>query len=141
MKFRDYFSLKNIIFAVIVIALMLGFAMRQASNTVKVKFGDTSVAITSSKYNMTIAYEDIVSVELADMADPGEMGSDGYDDEILRAGNWTNETWGEYHICAYLETSKCVVIEVEDGRTLVFSKKNDKTTTELYETLLTYLPE
>lgn len=141
MKFRDYFSPKNIIFAAVVIALMLGFAMRQASNTVKVKFGDTSVAITSSKYNMTISYEDIVSVELADMADPGEKGPDGYDDEILRAGDWTNDAWGEYYICAYLETSKCVVIEVEDGRTMVFSKKNDKTTAELYETLLTYLPE
>ena len=140
MKFRDYFSLKHILFGVLLIALMMVFAYCQAGSTVDVYFADTNVQVTSDKYSMTIHYEDIVSVTLEDLADAGTELADTYDNDILRAGKWENDAWGEHHICAYLGTTKCVVVKVSDGRTLVFSKKSDAKTTELYEQLLTYLP-
>lgn len=139
MKFRDYFSLKHILFAIGLIALMLLFAIRQSNNTVKVSFNRDMVDVTSAKYSMSIRYEDIVSARLTDLAEDGERIDYCYDDGTLRAGIWHNDTWGDYIIVADLDTSKCIYIEIEDGRVLVFSRKNDKTTKEDFETLQTYL--
>ncbi len=139
MKFRDYFSLKHILFAVGLIALMLFFAIRQSNNTVKVYFSEEMVEVTSAKYSMSIRYEDIVSAQLTDLAEDGERIDYCYDDSTLRAGIWHNDTWGDYIIVADLDTSNCILIEIEDGRTLVFSRKNDKTTIEDFETLQSYL--
>lgn len=137
MKFRDYFSVKHIIFAVVLMALMLGFAVRQSNNVVKVSFSDEAVKVTATKYSMTIAYADIESVQLmAWPEDLGEKVTDGYDDDIVRYGTWKNEAWGEYTVCADPDTSKCIVVHINDGRTLVFSRKDDATTKEIYETLL-----
>ena len=95
--------------------------------------------VISSKYSLTIQYADIVSAELADLAEAGEEIRDSYDDEILRAGVWRNDTWGEYIICADLDTTNCIVVTINDGRTMVFSRKNEATNAELYQTLQTYL--
>jgi len=139
MKFRDYFSLKHILFAIGLIALMLFFAFRQSNNTVKVNFGDTSVSVSSAKYSMSILYSDIRSAQLTNLAEAGEEVADSFDDDILRAGEWHNDTWGDYIIVADLDTSNCVLLTLYDGRTLVFSRKNDKATIEDFETLQSYL--
>ena len=139
MKFRDYFSLKHILFAISLIAVMMFFAVRQSNNMVKVYFEDTQMEVVSSKYSMAIPYDIIASAELADLAEPGEKVESGWDDDLLRSGKWVNDTWGEYYICADLDTSNCIVMELNDGRIFVISRKNDKTTAEIYETLLTYL--
>jgi hypothetical protein len=139
MKFRDYFSLKHILFAVVLMAIMLFFAIRQSNNTVKVYFEDTNVQVTSSKYSMTIQYADILSAELVPVEAAGEKIADTYDDDILRAGTWRNAVWGEYSICADLDTTNCIVLTIDGGRTLVFSRKNDETTAEIFQTLQTYL--
>ena len=140
MKFRDYFSVKHILFAVVLMALMLLFAVRQSNNTVKVYFDQQTVDVTSAKYSMSIQYSDIVSAELVALPEAGEKVADGYDDDILRAGVWKNDTLGEYIIVADLDVDTCILIQIQDGRTLIFSRKNLKATTEDYNTLLTYLP-
>ena len=140
MKFRDIFSPKHIIFAVVIIALMLGFAVVQSNNTVKATFEDDLIYVRSSKFNMTIAYEDIDSVTLETLGDPGEKANeDAWDDDIVRYGDWINDAWGEYTACIDPDTSNCVVVHLTDGRTLVFSRKNDSTNEEIYNKLLTYI--
>jgi len=139
MRFRDYFSLKHIIFALVLIILMLFFAVRQSNNTVKVSFGDTSLSVTSAKYTMSILYSDIADAQLTELAEPGEEVADSYDDDILRSGEWRNDAWGNYIIVVDLDVDTCILLELNDGRTLVFSRKNDKTTIEDFETLQSYL--
>ena len=139
MKFRDIFDLKQIIFAVVLMGIMLLFAVNQSNNTVKIKFQDEAVRITSSEYNMEIEYDEVAAVSLEALAEPGEKLENGYDNEILRSGKWENETWGEYYICVDLDVSNCIVVTLEDGRTMVFSRKSDKETTELYNELQTYV--
>ena len=139
MRFKDYFSIKHMLFAVVLFAVLIPFAIRDSNNQVKVYFDDTSVSTRSNKYSMSIRYDEIERIELVALADPGEKVSDGYDDDILRAGMWNNETWGEYHITADLDTSNCVVIHLKDGRIFVFSSKNDETTAEHFATLQSHL--
>lgn len=139
MKFRDYFSLKHILFAVVLFAVLIPFAIRDSNNQVKVRFDDENIYTVSNKYTLTIPYADIASAELVPLAEPGEKVQDGYDDDILRAGIWRNDTWGEYYITADLDTDQCVLITLRDGRLFVFSHKNNATTAEDFETLQTYL--
>ena len=139
MKFKDYFSLKHFLFAVVLFALLIPFAIKDSNNAVKVSFDDTSIHTTSNKYTMTVRYDEILSAELADLAEAGEKVRDGYDDDILRSGMWKNDTWGEYHITADLDCTNCVVMQLTDGRLFVFSRKDNATTEELYQTLQAHL--
>ena len=139
MKFRDYFSVKHILFAIALMALMLLFAVRQSNTTVKVYFGQEAVDVTSAKYTMSIRYEDIASAELATLAEAGEKVADGYDDDILRAGVWHNDAWGEYIIVADLDATNCIKLDLNDGRILVFSRKNNDSTAEDFVELQSYL--
>lgn len=141
MKFRDYFSLKHILFAVAIFAILIPFAIRDSNNQVKVSYDDTNVYANSNKYNLTIPYEDIASVELTDLAAPGEKVSDGYDDDILRAGMWKNDTWGEYYVTADLDTTNCVLITLKDGRLFVISTKDNTATEEVYTTIASKLSQ
>lgn len=140
MRFKDYFSLKHILFAVVLMALMIGFAVRQSENMVKVYFEDAEVQVVSSRFSMAIPYDMIDSADLAELAEPGEKISNGYDDDIIRSGLWKNDTWGEYNIVADLDATNCITVRLTDGRIFVFNRKDNAETFRIYETLLTYLP-
>ena len=139
MKFKDYFSLKHILFAVVLFAILVPFAIRDSNNQVKVSFDDTTIYTTSNRYNMSVTYAQIESIELVPLAEAGEKIEDGYDDDILRAGKWKNDTWGEYYITADLDTNNCVVMHLTDGRIFVFSSKDDETTQQHFDTLNSHL--
>ena len=141
MKFRDYFSLKHILFAVFLFAILIPIAMWDSGTQINVYFQETGMNITSDKYSMNVQFEQITSAELAPLADAGEKVEDGYDNDIIRCGVWENDTWGEYYANIDPDTSNCVVLTLDDGRTFVFSCKDDKKTAELYDKLLTYLPQ
>ena len=140
MKFRDYFSLKQILFALLLFALLIPIAMWDSETQIKVSFDETSVYVNSDRLGMTIGYDLIQSAELAPMGDPGEKAeADAFDNGIIRTGLWTNDAWGEYNICADLDTGVCVVAHLHDGRIFVFSQKDDATTEEVFNTLLSHL--
>ena len=140
MKFRDYFSLKHILFAAALLLIMMLFAIRQSNNMVKVYFEDTQLEIVSSKYTMTVGYDEILSAELVTAPDPGEKrDEDAWDDDLIRTGNWKNEAWGEYCVCADLDPTNCIVLHLDDGSTYVFSRKSNATNQELYEKLQEHL--
>lgn len=144
MKFWKSFSkravLKQLFFGLFLFAILIPIAIWDSNTQVKVSFDAEAVYVGSDKYSMNIHYADITSAELVPLEEPGEKVKDGYDNDILRAGVWINEAWGEYIIVADLDATTCILLKLEDGRTLVFNKKNDKATAEVYETLLTYLP-
>ena len=139
MRFKDYFSLKHILFAVVLFAVLLPFAVRDSNKQVKVSFDNTTVYTSSNRYSLSVDYSQIESAQLVPLAEAGQKVEDGYDDDILRAGKWQNGTWGEYYITADLDTTNCVAICLKDGRLFVFSSKDDATTASLYEELLTHL--
>jgi len=139
MKFKDFFVPKQIILAILLFAILIPIALWDSNTQVRVSFDDANIHINSDRYNMTVGYDQITSAELAALADPGEKVADGFDDDIIRTGVWTNDTWGEYYITADLDTSTCVVLHLDDGRTFVFSSKDDETTAQHFETLQSYL--
>ncbi len=142
MNFRDLFSkrsIRQLLFVVVLFALLIPMAIWDSNTQIKVNFYDTSLNIRSEKYNMSVAYEEIASAELAELAEPGQRIADCFDNDIIRVGQWQNEIWGTYNICVDLDTSSCIVLHLTDGRIFVFSCKNDKSTAECFDELQTYL--
>ena len=141
MKFRDYFSVKHILFAVFIFIVMIPFVIMQSNNTVKVNVNELQVLVRSSRYQMLVDYENIDSIELAPLAEAGEkLSEDSYDDNIVRYGDWTNTTWGAYTVCADLDVDNCIVLHLEDGRIFVFNRKDVAETESIYQQLLAKLP-
>ena len=136
MRFRDYFSVKHILFATVLMGLMIFFAFRQSNNTVKVYFEQDQVVATSAKYSLGMPYDQIASAELKELPFEGDRVASAYDDETLRAGIWNNDTWGEYYIVADLDAKNCIVVTLDDGRIFVFSRKDNATTEADYQTLM-----
>ena len=144
MKFWKSFSKKAVIrqffFVLALFALLIPIALWDSGTQVKVRFYEDEVNVKSDRYTMTVRYDQIAGAALEDLADPGEKILDGFDNDIVVTGTWRNEAWGEYSINADPDTSNCVVMTLTDGRIFVFSCKNDEKTEELYNTLLSYLP-
>ena len=143
MKFWQSFSKKSIIrqllFGLFLFAVMIPIAILDSNTQVSVKFYDTSVYIKSDKYTMDIPYDIIEEARLEPLPEPGERIDYSFDNDVLRAGVWNNDTWGEYHIAADLDAGNCIAAYLNDGRIFVFSSKNNEKTEKLYQDLLTHL--
>ena len=143
MKFWQSFSkkavLKQLGFALFIFAILIPLSFWDSGRQVRVSFDDDGIFVKSKKYSMSVSYHQIASAELSKLAEPGEKLQDGFDNDILRAGMWHNDVWGEYYITADLDTSNCVVLHLDDGRIFVFSCKDDETTASYYTQLLPYL--
>ena len=137
-KFWKLVSRKDLVFGILLFAVVIAMTVFETYNKVKVDFSDTAVDIRTGKYSMNIPYEMVESVELTALPDAGQV-MDGADDMAARTGLWENETWGEYYICADLNSPICIVAHLEDGRTFVFSRRNEEETTRIYEMFLDQL--
>ena len=131
--------LKQLIFVLLLFALLFPIAIWDSNTQVKVAFSDTEVSIKTDRYNMSVGYDLIATAELTDLAEPGRDIEDCKDNEIIRTGKWENDVWGEYYINADLDATNCIVLHLTDGRIFVFSCKDNAKTEELYNTLLTHL--
>ena len=145
MNFWKSFSkkavLRQFLFVLALFALLIPTAIWDSGTQVKATFNTDSLRVKSDRYTMTVSYDLIQTARLDELGDPGEKVLDGFDNDIVRTGTWHNNAWGEYSVNADPDTSICVVMELTDGRTFVFSCKDDEKTAEIYQTLLTYLPQ
>ena len=138
---KDYWkmiSVKDFGFGVLIFALVITISLLQPSNKVLVEFEDTSVNVKSAKYTMNIPYSMVDTIELVQKPDMGII-VDGHDDMILQTGIWSNDTWGEYHVCSEIVTDNCIVIHLNDGRTFVISRRNNEETAAVYEEFSAHL--
>ena len=143
MNFWKSFSKKSVLrqlcFVIVLFMLLIPVALWDSDTQIKVSFDAESVFIKSDEYNMTIGYDEIASAELTALAEPGEELEDTVDNDIIRTGKWSNDTWGEYYINADLDTTDCIVATLKDGRIFVFSRKDNEATAKDYETLQSHL--
>lgn len=137
-KIKMLVPLKHVVFVLVLMAAMLAIAFYDSAEDIKVTIEPESVTIKATGYTMNIPYEMIESMELADMPKEGTIIS-GKDDLVVRYGNWENEAWGEYFICADLDATKCIVAHLDDGRVFVFSRKSNQETETIFENLQPYV--
>ena len=137
-KIKMLVPLKHVMFILFLTAAMLAIAFYDSAEDIKVTIEPESVTIKATGYTMNIPYEMIETMELVDMPDGGSVIC-GKDDLVVRYGNWENEAWGEYFICADLDATKCIVAHLDDGRIFVFSRKSNTETETIFKGLLPYV--
>ena len=133
--------LKQFLFVLALFVLLIPVAIWDSNTQVKISYYDEEMYAKSDRYSLSVPYDMIEQVELTPLAELGEEVADGWEDDIIRTGNWKNETWGEYFIVADMDADNCVLITLIDGRKFVISRKDNTATEEIYSTLLTKLPE
>lgn len=138
-KFWKLVSRKDLVFGIVLFAVVIGMGLMDASNKIEVTFQENSLDVVSKRYSMNIPYDMIRSVALTEGVEPGTV-IDGFDDMSIRTGEWENEAWGQYVVCAVPEISM-IAVTLEDDRMFVFNRLDDETTKQLYETLLLRLEE
>lgn len=137
-KLKSLFSVKDMLFTVVLFGLIIGIACCKADTQVQVTFSDTAVDVVSARYAMNIPYELVERIQLVEY-DKDDTLVKGTGDISLHTGTWTNAVWGEYFACVDLGAKLCIKAELQDGRLFVFSRKSDQETTAVFETFQTYL--
>ena len=130
-------SKRDMIFISIILLVMLAFLFLDSSVDILVNYDEEMLYVTSPRLNMDIRNADVVSVELADMPDLGEM-VEGYAHETYCTGVWKNEDWGEYDLCVLPGLPQCIKVELSSGRIMVFTCSTEAKTAELYESYTSY---
>ena len=136
-NFWNYISKKDLIFGLIILVLVIVMSFKP-SNKVRFYFEEDSVDIKTTKYSMNIPYDMVESVEIGQLDKDDEIIK-GKGDIALRTGHCLNKDWGEYYGIIDLQTSKCVLIRLNDGRLFVYSHKSDEKVQQDCEMLLSHL--
>ena len=137
-KLKSLFRWRDVIFAVVLMSITLMFAFCNAQTMMDVTFGETALDVTSKRYSMNVPYEMVESIEIADLDQDDEIIT-GKGDITMRTGHCTNKDWGEYYCVLDLQTSKCILIRLNDGRIFAFSHKSDEKVQEDFNTFQRYL--
>jgi len=137
-KLKALFRWRDVIFAVFLMGLMLIFAFCNAESMMDVTFGETSLDVVSKRYSMNIPYDMVEYIEIGDVDQEDEIIT-GKGDIAMRTGHCRNKDWGEYYGVIDLQTSKCIIIHLNDGRIFAFSHKSDEKVQSDFETLQSYL--
>lgn len=132
-KLKALFRWRDVLFALFLMGITLIFAFCSAENMMDVTFGETSVDVTSKRYSMNIPYDMVESIEIGNVDLDDEIIT-GKGDIAMRTGHCTNKDWGEYYCVLDLQTSKCILIHLNDGRLFVFSHKSDEKVRSDFET-------
>ena len=137
-KLKYLFKWRDLAFTALLFALILTVAFCRAEDMIKVTFDEGALNVVTNRYSMNIPYEMIESVEVGDL-DKNDEIIQGKGDIALRTGHCLNKDWGEYYGVIDLQTSKAVLIRLNDGRLFVFSHQSDEKVQEDARTLQSYL--
>ena len=137
-KLKYLFKWRDLAFTVLLFTLILTVAFCRAEDMIQVNFGEDALDVTTNRYSMNVPYEMIESVEVG-VLDKDDEIIEGKGDIALRTGHCTNKDWGEYYCVLDLQTSKCILIHLNDGRIFAFSHMSDEKVQEDFNTFQRYL--
>ena len=137
-KLKYLFKWRDLAFTVLLFALILTVAFCRAEGMIQVAFGEEALDVVTNRYSMNVPYEMVESVEIG-VLDKDDEIIEGKGDIALRTGHCTNKDWGEYYCVLDLQTSKCILIHLNDGRIFAFSHKSDEKVQEDFNTFQSHL--
>ena len=137
-KLKYLFKWRDLLFAVLLFTLILTVAFCRAEDMITVNYGEKAVDVMTNRYSLNIPYDMIESVQIGDVDEDDEIIK-GKGDIALLTGHCVNKVWGEYYGIIDRQTSKCVLIRLNDGRLFVYSHQSDEKVQQDYENLLSRL--
>lgn len=137
-KLKQLFSLKDMLFTLLLFTIIIGIAFCKGENLMNLTFGEDAVDIVSSKYSMNIPYDMVGSIELAEIDDDDKLVN-GVADIAIRTGTWSNAELGEYSACVDLQGTTCIIVRLNDGRIFIFNDSGDEKTAEAFAQFQSHL--
>lgn len=119
-KVASAVSIRDMIFIFLILAVMLTFVLQDTSVDIFIHYDEDMLYVTSPRLNMDIPHADVVSAQLTDLPAFGVL-VDGFEHTDYCTGIWKNDLWGEYDLCVLPNIEKCIVIQLKNGRTMVFN--------------------
>lgn len=123
---------KNLALVILILALVLFYVFSGGSVGISLDFGENELTISASNYDWIIPYNQIESLELTGLPDPGTV-IDGSEKRNLCCGTWKNNTFGEYTLCADPRIEACIVIRMKSGDVYVINYENSDSTEQLHQ--------
>ncbi len=115
----------------ILAALVIGLIAINVIGDVTIQYGEDAFTVqTIGGSNLTVAYEDIDSVEYRDEFDIG-LKTSGFGSLKLCLGTFENDEFGYYACYVYNGCSSCVVLQVK-GEALVINGSDEEQTQAIY---------
>lgn len=126
--------LKYLLYAAIFIAAVYLITVLFGDFQTSVKFGkDDALTLTGPrKTSVTVAYDDIESIELITLADPGEK-VDGGSSRSYCWGTWKNEEYGVYQLFISKKTPAAILVKTNAGEIIIFNQGDTATTENTYK--------
>lgn len=100
------------------------------SPSIALDFGESSFIASVADYDVTVPYEQIISLELIEIPELGSPESGG-EQRGFRYGTWRSEAWGSYAQCTTKQADICILIGLKDGGRFLLSIEGDAATREL----------
>lgn len=130
----------RILLTVLLIATLLIIFWGQGSKQVLLEFQDHSMILSAPEeesFRLSIAYTDIFHMELLSEFDFGNCIS-GTDLEDHKNGHWTNDAFGDYTLCIYVDIPAYILLDTVEG-TVVFNYESSDTTQQLFHALAEHI--
>lgn len=137
-KMKSLFSVKDLVFTLLLFAIIISIAFCKAETLIDITFGDEAVDVVSPQFTMNIPYNIVESIEMAEISEEDDMVR-GTADIAIRTGVWNSDVWGEYSACVDLQGTECIVVHLNDGRIFVFSDSGDAKTAEAFAQFQSHL--
>ena len=128
---RKYTNMLIILAIMIVVSLV---SCLHQNHVVGFDWTENSMRVTDpGGASSTIVYEDITALELEERPNFGTCIDGGQTSSWLY-GDWENEVWGQYTLCASTAPNLCIVIHTA-GHVYVLSYESDEITSALYDSI------
>lgn len=122
---------KNILFLVVVLVIFTIYSLSGGARTVYTEFGADALTLTApEEFSYTLAYDQVSSLALVELADEGSVVSGG-ENRFCSWGVRENDAWGRYTLCVVKKADSAILVTTTEGDRLVFSCENDATTESL----------
>lgn len=139
---RYGFYRRNIIFALLVIAVFSVWYFTHRSETVSFDFQEdffTVTGVNAETFQLRIPYETVSGMRLESGLDLGET-EEGSNTGHCLYGRWKSGELGEYRLCVCSGVDEYIVLETDQG-TVVCNYENEKDTRDLYTAMEDLLEE
>lgn len=126
---------KTVVNILVFLAALFLVSTFQGRSTIAIDTDDNTLILEApDEFSLSIAYDQIETLELCDLNDPGAATSGG-ENRKCRWGEWENSTLGTYTQCTLKKVEPVIRLTTSGGDTVVFNYESEKTTTSLHQML------
>ena len=127
---------RDVIFCIVMVVIILMFF--QGNRTVSPVIEEETFAVTGlEETGIQFRYEELDSIEMRKGLADFDLGEKIEGSELRKCicGKYKNSEFGEYQLYIVTNVTRYLVLELNDGTTVVFNADNEETTEAMYNFL------